>query len=374
MYKIATVTFHRAHNFGSVLQTYALQTYVQRIFEKQGQIVDYKIVDFYPEKQKEFYRIFKKERNIKNLVKNIMALPYKKKLEEKYSKFERFMEKNYNLTDQYKTEKELFENKPEVDCYISGSDQLWNVRSLDFSDIYYLSFAGEEKKISYAASFGPLKIDWKNYREEKYKKLLKKYECISVREKGSQKNVEYLTDESCSVNVDPTLLLSAEEWRRIQSTANYKNGQYILLYCLEPTKKQIKMAKMISKKLKLPIVVLRYNNKNDIINSFVKRYDSGPEDFLAYVDHAALVLSSSFHGTAFSMIYDKAFYVFDGKKDNRIFSLLSKMDMQDRSIETFDEIERVNLKKPSKEKIKKVLSEEEKASRTYLQKAFGLED
>ena len=79
-------------------------------------------------------------------------------------------------------------------------------------------------------------------------------------------------------------------------------------------------------------------------NSFVKRYDSGPTDFLAYIDHAALVLSSSFHGTAFSLIYHKPFYVFNGMRDNRIAYILTKTDMVDHSLESLTDVERVTLK------------------------------
>lgn len=372
MQKIAAITFHHAHNFGSVLQAYALQEYVKSLFEEEKTEVEYQIIDYYTEKQEEIYNIYKSGFNVKSIVKNMIAFPYRKELEIKYQKFESFLSEMCSLTRRYRTAEELCNGGLTADFYISGSDQLWNVRALDFADVYYLDFVRTGKKISYAASFGPLKINWEAYSCDKYRKLLNEYDALSVREQGSAENVRLLTGRECSVNVDPTLLLSADQWERIQSRANYKNGRYILLYCLETSKEQLSMADAISKKLELPILVLRYNNKNDMFNHFIKRYDSGPKDFLAYVEHAALVLSSSFHGTAFSLIYHRPFYVFNGGKDYRIRSILKRMGMEERSLESMADIGRVSLEELDPLKIDRVLDEERLASRKYLKGALEI--
>lgn len=374
MKKIAVVTFHRAHNFGSVLQTYALQEYIKQIGREVAVDVEYKIIDFYTKKQEELYKVYKSNVNIKNIIKNIFAFFYAKELKQKYEKFDSFIIENIDITKRFLNENELEKDVPNADYYISGSDQIWNVRAKDFSDIYFLNFVNQGKKISYAASFGPLKINWNKYDSKKYISLLQGYDAISVREEGSKRNINYLIEQECSVNVDPTLLLSCDQWRKIQSNANYNKGRYILLYCLEPSKRQLEMTDAISKKLNLPIVVLRYNNRNDMFNSYVKKYDSGPKDFLAYIDHAALVVSSSFHGTAFSLIYHKPFYVFDGIKDNRIFSILKKTDMIDRSIESLSDIERVTLKKPNEKMIDKFIEDECKKTKKYLWRALEFEE
>lgn len=362
MKQIMTITFHHAHNFGSVLQAYALQESVKSLCPD----ADYRIINFYTETQEELYRVYKSGKSVKSVVKNLIALPYAKSLKAKHQKFEDFLAQRCNLTERYKTEEELIEKCPKADIYISGSDQIWNVRAKDFSEVYYLGFVKEGKKISYAASFGPMKIDWKQYDADKYKALLREYEAVSVREPGSAENIQWLTGKSSRIHADPTLLLSADQWREIQSDANYKDGQYILLYCLEPSKKQLEMAKAVSEKLNLPIVVLKYNNKNDMFNPFVKKYDAGPEDFLAYLDHAALVLSSSFHGTVFSLIYHKPFYVLNGLEDNRICSILRKTDMTHRSLETIEDMERVTLEVPDRQTVERALEAERSASREYL--------
>lgn len=228
------------------------------------------------------------------------------------------------------------------------------------------------RKLSYAASFGPLEIEWDKLDKNKIAKLLNQYDNISVREQGSLKNVEILTKQVGEIHVDPTLLLTKEQWRKVQSNIKSGLGKYILLYCLEPTKEQLKIANAISRKLELPILVLRYNNKNDMFNSYIKKYDSGPRDFLAYIDNAALVLSSSFHGTVFSIIYHKPFYVFNGMNDNRISTLLTKTNMVDRSISKIEDIERISLISPDEQIIENVLERERNKSKSYLRRALEI--
>ncbi len=373
MTKIGTITFHGAQNFGSVLQTYALQEYIKDLYIEAGQECDYKVINYRTDFQKSFYSIFKSVQNPKNIIKNVVACKYYSDLKIKNQKFEDFLCNYINLTEEVSKEDELEKFSSLFDYYISGSDQIWNVRASDFESAYYLDFVKNGKKISYAASFGPLKIDWNIYGKEMYSSLLSKYSAISVREKGSQDRVRELIGCECDINVDPTFLLNKGQWKSIQSNANYNDGKYILLYCLEPSKEQLNMAKAISKKLNFPVLVTRYNNKNDMINGFVKKYDSGPLDFLSYIDNAALVLSSSFHGTAFSMIYNKPFYVFNGMEDSRISSILKIAGIEDRSIESIKDIDRVNLKSVDFSVVNRIIDLERQRSKEYLYNALNIQ-
>lgn len=370
--KIATITFSHAHNHGSMLQTYALQQFVCKLCEQVGVTAEYIVIDYDTDLQRELYSVFKSGLNTKSIVKNCIACLHYKALKTRHAKFESFLRDKCHLSERYTSFRQLVDDAPVADIYISGSDQLWNVRSQDFSDVYYLPFVKVGKRISYAASFGPLKIDWSKYDAHKYTNLLSSYQAISVREEGSADNVEYLIGIRPQVHLDPTFMLTVEEWRKIQSDANYRGGKYILLYCLEPSKKQLCMAQAISKKLGLPIVVLRYNNTNDWFNPFVHKYDAGPTDFLAYIDHAALVLSSSFHGTAFSLIYHKPFYVFNGLTDNRISSILHRIGLEERSIETIADIEKVKIDSVDADRIEAFLNNERVRSANYLIESIGL--
>lgn len=367
--KIATLTFHGAHNFGSSLQSFALQTVIENLCKEKSEPCEYSIINYRTKLQKDLYALIPKERGIKGVIKLMMRLPYYSQYKKKYEKFEDFIANDLNTGEEVSTLEEIKEKYKDIDVYLGGSDQIWNVRSFDFSSVYYLPFENS-KKISYAASFGPLKIDWAKYNKEEIANYLKDYDAISVREEGSADNVEELTQIRPEVHVDPTMLLSKEEWREVSSGATYKGGNYILLYCLEPSKEQLKMAKQISKKLRLPVVITKYNNKNDYFNGFKKLYWTGPKDFVSLIDNASLVLTSSFHGTAFSLIFNKKFYAFNGMKDKRISNVLVKSNMQSRSINSFEDIQDVNLDELDFSSANEFILEEKQKSIDYLKGAL----
>ena len=141
---------------------------------------------------------------------------------------------------------------------------------------------------------------------------------------------EFLPGKCIEILSDPAFLLDEHDWRRIQSGMN--PGKYILFYCLEPSKEHIRIAKMLSNSLDLPVVATKYRNKSDYFNPFIKQYDAGPCDFLSLIDHAAVVLTSSFHGTVFSLIYGKPFYVINGMEDGRIRDIIKLFGAEKNNI------------------------------------------
>ncbi len=369
---IATITFHRALNFGSALQSYALQHFVTQLGEQCHTPIHYRIIDLAPAIQKEIYAPYKLSLQPKNLAKNLINLINVQALTIRRLKFETFLREELQLTAPFTSGAEARAALQDVDCFISGSDQLWNVRARDFADFYYLDFVQGARKISYAASFGPLRIDWQQYNAAHYAALLHDYSAISVREQGSADNVEQLTGMRPEIHVDPTLLLDVAEWRQLQSDANYQGGNYILLYCLEPSVAQLNMARALSRRTGLPIVTLRYNNKHDMLNPFVKRYDAGPRDFLAYIDHAAMVVTSSFHGTAFSLIYRKPFVALDGMADARICNMLTEAGLCHHALASKAAVESAHLAAPSESAIGTYLARERERSAAYLKQALAL--
>ena len=322
--------------------------------------------------QRELYSLEKKNNSLKGVCKNILSLPYKKQLREKYFKFEDFINTKLRVSNIiYNSENELEKISKEFDYYISGSDQVWNIRSKDFSWANLLDFCKSGRKISYAASFGPLKIDWEKYDKEKFKNLLNQYTHISVREEGSNENIKKLIGKDALIHVDPTMLLSKEEWVNLLDLKKIKNKKYILFYSLEPNEEMIKLVKKVSKILNLPIVVTKYNNKFDYLNSFKKEYSTGPIDFLELIYNAELVLSSSFHGTVFSILFNKNFYAINGMDDNRINTLLKSLKLEMRSI-SLNNIEEKCLKAFDVDfsDANKRIDEERSNSKLYLTKVL----
>ena len=319
--KIGAITFHGAHNYGSVLQAYALKTFVEKLSEEQGVECDYSVINFRTVFQKQLYSR-PRLHSPKSAVKMLLYFPYRRKLEIQNEKFEAFIKDYLHLSEEFSESSQLQEKVKDFDLLLAGSDQIWNIRAQDFS-FAYLFEGCTQKKVSYAASLGPLDIDWSKYDKERYVKALSQFDSVSAREEKSKEKLQALIpDLPVEVSVDPTVLLSADEWRKLQSDMTVNNGKYILFYCLEPTKDHLRLAKLLSEKTGLPVVATKYRNKKDYFNPFIKQYDAGPRDFLSLIDHASIVLTSSFHGTAFSLIYKKPFYAIDGMNDARISNIL----------------------------------------------------
>lgn len=374
MKKIATITFQGAHNYGSALQCYALQAFIEELCRNNGEQCEYCVINYRTVVQERLYRRMPQIDSVKSLIKWLMHIPYKNAYSAKYDSFERFISQELHTGVPVHTIEEIKSIYDGFDYYISGSDQIWNVRCQDFRDEYYLNFVHDNaKRISYAASFGPLKIAWEQYDKVKYTDYLKKYSDISVRESGSADNVEFLLGIRPPIHVDPTLLLYKEQWKKIQSDRIHNEERYILMYCLEPSKEQLRMVDKISMKFGLPVMVTRYNNKNDYFNHYQKRYDTGPKEFLELVDKAAFVVTSSFHGTAFSIIYEKPFFALDGMSDRRIGNLLTLTGLANRAVCELDlEDKLTNANQIDFMRAREVLENERNKSCQYFMEGLEL--
>ena len=369
MKRIATITFHASYNYGSNLQAYALQEYVKKITNNK---CDYKVINLRTNTQKEMYKNCFEKNNLKDRIKSLMFFAEKKNLMKKQEYFEDFINQKLQLTKEYNSLEELKNEKWNYDYYVAGSDQLWNLRARDFDWANYLEFINNGKKISYAASFGHKAQTWNDEDKKRVKENLLNFDCISVREQGSFNNVKELTDISPEMHIDPTMLLTKEEWESLIPKEKIYNGKYIFLYNLKG-KDYLKLANKISQELKMPVVVSTYLNKYEIIYGFKRMYATGPIEFLNLIKNAELVLSSSFHGTIFSILLQKPFFALNGIKDFRINTLLEKMNLQDRSIEIENYKEKCkNAYKISFLESEKLLEEERKKSEIYLKKALEI--
>jgi len=329
----ATITFHASHNYGSALQAYALQQTVLSLGIKN------QIINLRTERQKEVYSVFTKRKGVRYLFKNLAHLAYYSSLKEKHTKFESFIKSHLITTEQeFLDSDDIKKNAPPFDYYIAGSDQIWNPIPEDFDWAYYLDFVKEGKKTSYAPSFGPLSLKGNTEINQKIKDLLCDFDSLSVREKRASEAVWELCKIKAPVVCDPTLLLTKEEWTRLSSEEMQVEGKYIFLYTLFANKEIIKIAKILSKKTGLPVVVSNFSNQYDIVNSFVKKYQTGPQDFLHLIKNAEFVLTSSFHGTVFSLIFQKPFFAIGGLEDSRISTLIENTKLEDRAV-TLENIE-----------------------------------
>ena len=188
-------------------------------------------------------------------------------------------------------------------------------------------------KISYASSFSCTQLG-KEY-EATYSELLAQYQAISVREWGGVELVKRLTGQQAVITVDPTLLLTGEEWKREMPKKQLVQGDYILLYVPGYRPSVYDMAQYLSRKLGLPVIVTQFFYKAWHY-PFRKHLAVGPWEFLELLRNARLVVSGSFHALVFSTLFHVPFWAVDGDKDNRMVTFLKNMGLEDRTINNLD--------------------------------------
>lgn len=336
MDKVGIITFHASHNYGSALQAYALQKTVNRLGLKC------EIINFRTDRQKDIYSVFTKRKGFRYVVKNLSHLLYFQPLTQKHDRFEEFMKEFFRLSEnEYTSLEQLMENPPEYDYYISGSDQIWNPAPADFDWAFYLPFVKKGKKTSYAASFGPTGEINNEQIIKRIREYVDKYSSISVREQRSKEIVETYTRHRAQIVLDPTLLLSSSEWDALAEEPDIK-GKYILFYTLFASREMMNIAKEAQRKLGLPVIVTVFSNQFDVFNTFDKQYSVGPREFLGLIKNAELIITSSFHGTVFSIKYQRPFYSINGLKDERIRSLLKATGLERRFINAYNMDQKIN--------------------------------
>lgn len=324
MKKIGCITFHASHNYGSVLQAYALQEFVKQNFEN----IEYKIINLRTKRQKGIYSVFPKGSSIKY---RIFVLLNYFHLRKKYNRFENFINTKLNLTEEFENEN-ISENKFDFDFYISGGDQIWNVSCTDFSWLYYLSFVKKAKKISYAVSLGPKNLDFTEQQKKLIKFYVESYSQLSLRESGSINQLKKLANKEMRQNIDPVLLLKKEDWLKIVGK-KIENSPYIFLYILDGDLQAYSFAKRLSKLTKKKVILSKHVCKKDFFHNFANCFDCGPLEFLNYIYYADAVVSTSFHGCVFASIFERPLFTLNAERDNRRKYFLEKYGLDGRNID-----------------------------------------
>ena len=323
--KIGILTFHYAYNYGAILQSYALQTYLEscgcKVFfinYRNRQILkDYILFDI-----RRFIM-----RNPITFVKRIVhELRYYQIRKQRAKAFEAFIGTHFRLSDISEI------NSNPFDLIIVGSDQVWNYNLTGGFDNFYWGEV-EKPKITKIASYAASMQDsWPSCFDMKIGTLLGNFDYLSVREKKLAKKLQkLLPSKVIHTVVDPTLLLSKEEWDNIAQKPNI-SSPYLLLYQVDVNNTAELLAKKIAEERNL-IVIKLYAQMDKPHTSNVAC--SSPADFVGLFKYAGFVVCSSFHGTVFSIIYGKSFYSIKVKgKSSRVESLLSTFELEDRLINT----------------------------------------
>ena len=315
--KVEIITLHRITNFGSMLQTYATQTAIEKLGHEA------EVLDFVPEGMS-----FRRANWPKNDVpawKKFIKLPplFAVNLME-YHDVSRFLRKYIHISQKrYHCYQEIKADIPVADAYLSGSDQVWNTQNNNPPEdlkAYYLGFAPEGKKrIAYAGSFG--KNTFTDDEERIIKEYIAKHDYISVREDDGLKILHRFGFDNGVHVVDPTLLLRGDEWRKFASVKKAPKPGYVFVYNLNRNGLIKEVAKAIAREKGLRII--NFADTFDFIKGAKNRFGNTAEDFVNHIANADYVVTDSFHGTAFSLNLNRQVIVVKAPRYNsRIESIL----------------------------------------------------
>lgn len=341
MTKIGIITILKVNNYGAELQAYA----TQRVLNNLGwnaEIIDY---------------LFYKNPGFKKtpMSKPLFAMGYNKRIREwlypiitrlkelkvakaskkRKERFAQFHTNHTALSRTFCSMDDLYHAKLGYDVYLVGSDQVWNPGVYSSLEPYFLTFAPRGKKrISYASSFGVSEIP--QIVKPFYKKYLSEFSAISVRENTGVDLINSLTGKEAQWVLDPTLLLTANDWMQVCSDCYEALPPFVLIYELTPCPYITELATYISKEKALKVVrICKSAAKEDKRDSVLDITDAGPAEFLELFSKASYIVTNSFHGTAFSINFEKPFYtVIPDRKNNnsRQLSLLEMVGLKDRMI------------------------------------------
>jgi hypothetical protein len=343
--KIALVTCYYQPNYGSQLQAYA----TQRIFDEMGSPNETICIDgLRSEINKAKYIYFLKHLFDINTVqdkfgffkhaiaKRIKGKLFRDQMQQRAKMFKQFSHEMFHLSRLYCSKKELQKNVENYFAFVVGSDQLWLPSNIE-ADYFTLNFVPKDiPKIAFSTSFGISKMP--KAQKRKAAVFLNRFSNISVREESGKRIIEKLTGQIVPVLCDPTLLFSAQDWLKIQKQERLIEEKYIFCYFLGNNPEHRIFAKKLSAKTGVKIVQLQHLDKyikSDNTFPDYAPYNIGPADFISLIRDAEYVLTDSFHGTIFSLLYKKIFFVFKRyRKDtsvstnSRLYSLLSLLYLE----------------------------------------------
>lgn len=300
---IKIITCHYAYNYGAVLQTYALCKYLNDL-GNQAEVINYRPW---------YYKGSTKTTNkLKLLLRKLVRIPDNIKSEKV---FYSFLKQYIPMTDEYKTYSDLVEGNLKADLFIAGSDQIWNLNLPNgIDDAFYLKFVNAGKKAAYAASLG---MDSITDEQKRYlKKKLAMFDYISVRELSTKIQFDEGNITRAEVVMDPVYLLNREEWITLMKRPkHFLKDKYIMVYAFNRQKEIFDFSKRLGKKYGYKVISVNTFWEDRLWGLDYYYWNCKPEEFLYLLYHAECIVTNSFHGLSFSLIFNKPVILFD--KDDK---------------------------------------------------------
>lgn len=365
--KTALITFHAPYNFGSALQAFSLQ---KILLNKH---IDNEIINYRFQGQKDVYGLIRKNVQSVDKVKDILQFPIFRKKLQKAKRFEEFTKKYMDLTKEFSEPEELEILSDKYDVFISGSDQIWNKHANELANVdwkymmpYLLTFTQKEK-ISYASSIGGMTDQELEYILEE----INNFSSISAREELVANRLSKLLNRDIPSVLDPTLLLSKEDYQNEFNLVEETSEPFIFYYSLagiKTVRKEIRYLKELMKSYQYNLVVCTpYAYYPTMDRKVINVADAGPIEFLNYMYNAKCIVTNSFHGTAFSINFNKPFYTIskgNAGAEYRKSELLNTVDLLHRNINSIESIK--NLDDIDFSKANRLLVKRREVSMNYL--------
>lgn len=371
-------------NYGSLLQVYA----TQQVLMEMGhscEIIVYKKRKILTQIMRCFnISLLKMKTDVifRQLVTRTFYTDIYKDVKIRNNRFKEFREKNLVFADEVFEEDSLREKIcNNYDLVLLGSDQVWNPINMGTHFFTMELVPDNVYKITYAPSFGVSTIPW--YQEANTRKYLNRIECISVREKTGAEIIKKYTGRNVKVVCDPTILINKKKWFSVGDRERIVYDNYLFCYFLGNNQNQRKLAKEYAQKNSLKIVALQHLDefiKEDISFADFALYDIDPFDFISLIKNATSVMTDSFHGTIFSILYEKNFYSFprfSNKRkqstNSRIDNILNIVNLQNRKLTGYENIEKLcclDKEVIDYQSVENKLAAFQKYSLEYLESAF----
>ena len=328
--KAGLVTFYHIHHYGALLQAAA----TERAVESLGGACE--IIDYYVNQNND---LFRKPTGVGSAAADVHTALHYKALRDRYQRFERFSKDHLRISGhRFESLEELRSAELPYDLILSGSDQIWNPKIFPdgrFDPVFFGAFS-TRRKIAYAPSFGVPHIP--EGMEEELRSYLESFSHISVRERQGREIVKEITGKDVPVVLDPTLLLTAEQWSAMAVPPD-RSGGYILCYCISKPGALVPYIQRLAEETGLPVVQL-CGIRQKVHPRAVCVLDAGPSEFLGLFQNASYVCTNSFHGTVFSVQFQKPFFTavapseLAAPESSRTFSILSRLGLTERIIGT----------------------------------------
>lgn len=372
--RIGIITFWWSKdNYGQILQLFALQSYLR----KRGH--DPFLIRYAPWKDMRrlfslsnvWHTLFHPSKIFRFIIEGLTAYRIRKSNAKHDRQFASFLKQTISFTDRIYSAAELCTYPPLADMYITGSDQVWGGRLPH--PIYFLQFGDPKvKRVSFSASFGDALIFFHPFYSSKLKSYLNKFDLITVRESKAIEICKRADIQNVFLVPDPTLMIDLSCYDQLCFPQLVPSEPYCFVYMLENEKLTMVKMQDISDFVKEKKLKMIYVASQGRFDNYAKVYPTISQ-FLSYIKNANFVITNSFHGAVFSILYSNNFAIIPKRKGNRarIDTLLSCYGLEHHLVETQSQLEYVYDQTMNKLNISLITLKNKKEAESVFSQMFS---